>query len=114
MIYDKYGLKLTPVFILERVPGRHAELLSRNLIESHFPYLHIPDGRGGIAELPVGVLTHDDIQRIYLFIIILFKNHPAVTDHTVCPHPVAAGHLFVLPHQAGIGAESNTDLGIFL
>ncbi len=107
------SLKYLPVFVLNRFGARHTEFSCRNIIEGNLPYLYILHRGCRVAELPAGVLPHNDMQRIYLFVIILLESNFPMKNHTLCPHPVAAGHLLILPYQLRIVQKVMQTCGFF-
>lgn len=107
-----YRMHITTLLFPYCLPIRSTKFLTGNLVDIHPPDLDVQDSRTTIGKRTVGVLFHQDIERLDFLVVILFKNDISPTDNAAGPHPVTARHLYILIGQFGCRTKRNTNTRI--
>lgn len=107
-----YRMHITTLLFPYCLPIRSTEFLAGNLVDIHPPDLDVQDSRTTIGKRTVGVLFHQDIERLDFLVVILFKNDISPTDNTAGPHPVTASHFHILISQFRCRTKRNTNTRI--
>ena len=102
-----YRMHITTLLFPYCLPIRSSEFLTGNLVDIHPPDLDVQDSRTTIGKRTVGVLFHQDIERLDFLVVILFKNDISPTDNAAGPHPVTARHLYILIGQFGCRTKNS-------